>query len=247
MLVHTLGKTFYNGIKVPFTVRLTPYEDKKEKKNAALPSTKPKKESSAPRAIATPQKAAAEITRTLSATFFTQKPTVTTSICVGRSSHSPEQLRDNIEAVVLDMTDKHIPKKWRGVKAMHIKGTHTMALPIWLADELWDDAGMVLEDQEAADAKAKAAQRDKRPKRLLADATPGPEHVANEDSHEGKKRKKSDRESNQESQKKQKKKQKVQDEGLSKEMKERRQKLREQKNKLKGGLAKAETSVATAA
>ena len=243
-MIHTLGKTFYNGIKVPFTVRLTPYEDKKEKKNAALPSAKPKKESSAPRAITTPQTAAAEITRTLSATFFTLKPTVTTSICIGRSSHSPEQLRENIEAVIAVLTDKYIPRKWRGVKAMHIKGTHTMALPIWLADELWDDAGMVLEDQEAAEAKAKATQKDKRPKRLLEDATPMAEITANENSHEGKKRKKGDGESKQGSQKK---KQKVQDEGFNKEMKERRQKLREQKNKLKEGLASVQTSVATAA
>ncbi|KAK4891182.1 hypothetical protein LTR28_002504, partial [Elasticomyces elasticus] len=55
-------------------------------------------------------------------------------------------LRDNIEAVVTGLVEKYVPKQWRGVRAFHIKGPNTMALPIWLADELWEDEADVLEE-----------------------------------------------------------------------------------------------------
>jgi ribosome biogenesis protein UTP30 len=49
------------------------------------------------------------------------------------------------------MAEKFINKGWRNIKAVHVKGANTMALPIWLANELWvEDADVVEKDQTAA-------------------------------------------------------------------------------------------------
>ncbi|KAL9103758.1 MAG: hypothetical protein Q9163_001217 [Psora crenata] len=159
-LAKILGKTFYNTTpKRPIPVHLEGSKQTGDKKNAALPSMKRKKDPSDIKSIATPQAAAREIERTLSTTQVNLSPSVTTSVRVGRSSQTPEELSENIEAVVAGMIEKYIPRQWRGVKSIHIKGPNTIALPIWLADELWDDEAMVQEDQEAEKAKEKTLQR----------------------------------------------------------------------------------------
>ncbi|KAL9636611.1 MAG: hypothetical protein Q9164_002716 [Protoblastenia rupestris] len=246
-LAKILGKTFYSTTpKRPIPVHLEGYKPKTEKKNAALPSTKPKKDSSDPKSIATPQAAAKEIERTLSMTQVNLSPSVTTSVRVGRSSQTPEQLAKNIEAVVAGMIDKYIPRQWRGVKAIHIKGPNTMALPIWLADELWDDEAMVIEDHEAEEAKAKALQKGKRKRKALE----GDGLSALEGEKENGKRKIDDEEPKQEVKKKRRK---IEDEDLSQEMEERRQKLKQQKRELKASMketsmrSKVETKVVEAA
>ncbi len=50
----------------------------------------------------------------------------------------------NVEAVVEGLV-KIIPKGMRGVRAVHVKGPTTMALPVWLAEELWEDEEDVLD------------------------------------------------------------------------------------------------------
>ena len=45
------------------------------------------------------------------------------------------------------LIERFVPKKWKGVRALHIKGPSTAALPIWLADELWADEGDVLDEE----------------------------------------------------------------------------------------------------
>ena len=110
---------------------------------------------------------------------------------------------------------------WKNVRAVHVKGPNTMALPIWLADELWVDEGMVLEDEEAADLKAKAAQKGKRKRKL----TEGKENGVVD--REGGKRQ-AHGEIGYEDEPKQKKVKKLKDDDLSRETKERREKLRQQ-------------------
>ena len=224
-LAKTLGKTFYDTTpKRPIPVHLAAPKDKTDKKNAALPSTKTKKGLDDTKSMTSPQAAAKEIERTLSMTQINLSPSVNTSIRIGLSSQTPEQIADNIEAVVSEMTEKYVPRQWRGVKAIHIKGPNTMALPIWLADELWDDDYMVLEDHEAAEAKAKAMQKGKRTRKMLeGDATPAIEvgeevKAAKRRENEGK---------NKQDQKN--KKRKLEDEGLGQDMKERREKLRQER------------------
>lgn len=108
------------------------------------------------------------------------------------------------------MVEKFVTKKWRNVRAIHIKGPNTMALPVWLAEELWVDQADVLEEEEAKQRIEAGKQKGKRKKRE------GGEKVL-----EG------------ESKQKKQKKEKLIDEGFSAEMKERREKLRKQKQEIR--------------
>ena len=47
------------------------------------------------------------------------------------------------------MVDKFIPKGWKNIKSLFIKGPNTVALPIWQTTELWTEDSEVLEDEDA--------------------------------------------------------------------------------------------------
>ena len=167
-LAKILGKTFYSTTpKRPIPVHLAAHKEKADKKNAALPSTKRKKEIDDLKSMIAPQAATKEIERTLSMTQISLSPSPTISIRVGLSSQTPKQVVENIEAVVAGMTERFVPRQWKGVKAIHLKGPNTTALPIWLADELWDDEGAVLEDHEFEEARAEAMQKGKKKRKML--------------------------------------------------------------------------------
>ena len=102
---------------------------------------------------------------------------------------------------------RFVPKKWRGVRGIHVKGPETAALPIWLADELWADEGDVLNEEEAKTIEEKKATVGKK-RKSLADVLP---------------------EESKESRKKQKKLPKSNDDTLDQEIALRRQKLKEAK------------------
>ena len=220
-LTKILGKTFYKSTsKRPIPVRLEASKPK-EKKNAALPSTKTRSESSSSKSIAALPIIAKEIERTLSAAQVHLSPSTTTSVKIGLASFTPEQMVANVEAVVAGLTDKLVA--WRNVRAIHVKGPNTMALPIWLADELWTDEGMVIEDDKVEEVKLKTVQTSK--KRKMIGAAPS---QVQEASVTSKKRKEID-DTSKETDSGKKKARKVEDEDLSREMKERREKLRQQK------------------
>ncbi|KAA6407038.1 MAG: ribosome biogenesis [Lasallia pustulata] len=197
VLPKLLGKIFYSGSKRPIPVSLEPYKQKDAagKRQAAPknPDTKP---------IAPPAQVAREIERTLSCAQVHLSPAATTSVRVGLAHFSPEQVADNVEAVVTGMVEKFVTKGWRNIRAIHIKGPNTMALPIWLADELWVDEGDILEEEEAKEALQLASQKN---------------------------RKRKGREGDEEGISKDKKAKKLEDSDMSKEMAERREKLRQQK------------------
>ena len=210
-LAKTLGKTFYNTTaKRPIPVSLEASKPK-ERKNAAFPSTKIRKEPSDMKSIAAPPLLAKEIERTLSTAQINLSSSTTTAVRVGLASQTPEQLAANIEVVIASLAGKLVG--WKNVRALHVKGPNTMALPIWLAEELWVDEEMVLEDEEAAEAKAKAAQKGKRKRKVIEGQESGDVAGA------GRQRKVDG----------ERKKMKLMDEDLSREMKERREKLRQQK------------------
>ncbi|KAL9137964.1 MAG: hypothetical protein Q9175_000825 [Cornicularia normoerica] len=218
-LAKFLGKTFYNTTaKRPIPVSLEASKSK-GRKNAALPSTKLHKEPSDTKSIAAPPLLAKEIERTLSTAQINLSPSTTTAVRVGLASYTPEQLAANIEAAIASLAGTLVG--WKNVRAVHVKGPNTMALPIWLAEELWVDERMVLSYEEAADAKAMAAQKGKRKRRL----TEGKE--GGDSDGEGMKRT-VDNESGPADEPKDKKVKKLK-EDLSQEMKERREKLRQQK------------------
>jgi ribosome biogenesis protein UTP30 len=75
-------------------------------------------------------------------------PSASTSVKVGYSNWDAKKLAENIEAAANGLIEKHVPQKWRGVKALHIKGESTAALPIWLADELWVEEGDIVTEEK---------------------------------------------------------------------------------------------------
>lgn len=156
-LVKTLGKTFYKSSKRPIPVRIERIEKvdgKRVKKDGKKP---PKSERQAQ--FASAQVLAKEVEKALSCAPVHLAPATTTAVRVGTSKFTPEQLLDNIKAVVQGLTDKYITKGWRNVKAIHIKGPNTAALPIWLADELWVDEGDILDNPPETEEKDKKNEK----------------------------------------------------------------------------------------
>jgi ribosome biogenesis protein UTP30 len=144
-LPQLLGKTFYgNTIKRPIPVSIQPALANAEGKKI----TRTEGEKGETRGAAQPKTVAAAIEKAIQCTYVHLSPSTQTSIRVGYSNWSAEKLAENIEAVVEVLVEKFVPKKWRGVKAFHVKGAETAALPIWLASEMWVDEGDVLGEEE---------------------------------------------------------------------------------------------------
>lgn len=220
MLPKILGKTFYKGSKKPVPVSLEPYrQSNAEGKRVVL---KPATEKS--KTIAPPLQVAKEIEKTLGCALVHLSPSNNVSVRVGLSSFPPQQIADNVEAVVNGLAAKFIPKGWRNVRGVHVKGPNTMALPIWLADELWVEEGDVLEDAEAEEMKAVGMKGGAKRKARLLNKVPG----GKEAEAEGKGVKR-ERSTDVTKEGRKKRKRVDEDPGLSKEIRERREKLREQK------------------
>ena len=185
---------------------------------------KKKPDTEASKSVASPAQCAKEIERALGCALIHLSPAATTSVKVGLSTFTAKQVSENVAAVVNGMVEKFIAKGWRNVKAIHLKGANTMALPVWLADELWVDEGAVLEAEEVEERQLAAIERKKGKtgKKMLEGGKEGVEG--------GKKRK-------------------LEDTDFSLEIKERREKLRAQKRELRdaaagvGGKGKAEKGV----
>lgn len=94
-----------------------------------------------------PAKLAKEIEKALSGALVSLSPSTQTSVRVAAAGWKAKDVAENIEAVVKEVVEKLVPQKWRGVRALHIKGPSTAALPIWLAEELWADEKDFLEDE----------------------------------------------------------------------------------------------------
>ena len=196
LLPNLLGKIFYKGSKRPIPVKLEPYRQK-DITGKRIPL--PKNTVSKP--IAPPLQIAREIEKTLGCTQVHLSPSVTVSIRVGLASFTAVQVAENIKAVVEAMVEKFIPKGWRNIRSIHVKGPNTMALPIWLASELWVEEKDVLENNEAKEAAKPAIQK-------------GAKRKSREGEADGSHAKRAKR---------------LEDTGFSKEMAERREKLRQQK------------------
>jgi ribosome biogenesis protein UTP30 len=207
-----LGKTVYESSKRPIPV--------------SFPNPKPQKsgskDSSSEKPIS-PQAMAKEIEKALSSARIHLAPSVTTSVHVGYSHFTAEQLEQNISAVVEGMVEKFIPKGWRNVRSIHVKGPTSAALPIWQASELWVDEEDVLEDQEAEKANSIAAQKGKRKQRGGGGGGGGGEEGGTEADVEFRPKKKL----------------LGNEDGFNKEMADRREALRKQKRQARAELENA--------
>lgn len=218
LLPKILGKTFYKAcLKRPIPVNLQPSKSGQRDPASKKPLPAPNPESSdsnSARSIATPSQVAHEIERTLSCAQVCLSPAATTAVRVGLASFTPEQVAENVEVLVKELVERFVTRKWRNVRAIHIKGPNTMALPVWLAQELWVDDGEILEEPEANRKLEGGRQMGKRKRK---------EEAAEHKGGKGKTVANGGKE----------KKRKLLDEGLSAEMKERRAKLRKQLEDLK--------------
>ncbi|KAE8158450.1 ribosomal protein L1p/L10e family-domain-containing protein [Aspergillus tamarii] len=165
-LVNTLGKIFYKSSKRPIPISIAKVEKKDGKRVKKDPKQKSKEEDSA---FASPTIVAKEIEKALHSAPVQLAPATTASIRIGSSKFTPEQLSENVDAVVQGLTDKFITKGWRNIKALHIKGATTMAMPIWLANELWVEEGDVAEDAAEADVKTLEGAKNKKRKQNAED------------------------------------------------------------------------------
>ena len=163
-LPQVLGKVFYKGgSKRPIPVSLEgkrQSRDEQGNKRRKLSEGGTKVVKSEVR----PADVAREIERTLSSALVHLAPSTTTAVKVGKSSMEPQQLQDNVEAVTAALVDKFVPQKWRNVRAVHMKGPNTAALPIWLAEELWED------EKDVLDERLPVKPSKKRKRSALADA-----------------------------------------------------------------------------
>ncbi|KAF7592226.1 hypothetical protein BBP40_000498 [Aspergillus hancockii] len=165
-LVNTLGKIFYKSSKRPIPVRIAEIEKVDGKKVKKDQKQKNKDDDST---FASPAIVAKEIERALNSAPVQLAPATTASIRVGSSKFTSEQLAENVDAVVKGLTEKYITKGWRNIKALHIKGASTMAMPIWLASELWVEDGDVVENAAEDDVKSIGGAKNKKRKQNADD------------------------------------------------------------------------------
>lgn len=225
LLPKILGKIFYNhSSKRPIPIDIQPprflRKASTSSRTALITQSHPPGSNSAV-SVADPGSFAHEIERTLSCAQVYLSPSVTSSVRVGLSSFTPEQLTENVKTVVDGIVERFVTKKWRNVRAIHIKGPNTMALPVWLADQLWTDEGDVLLEEEvkqrAVNVNPRGSKKQVKKKGNFEDESRAVTVNA------GKKIRN------------------VVDGEFSKEMKERREKLREQKEELRVAIAQGKT------
>lgn len=161
---------------------------------------------------------AKDIQKSLDSALVHLSPSATTAIRVAHASFEPEKIAENVQAVVNGLTaqDKLIPKGWRNIRSLHIKGPETTALPIWLADELWVD------EEDVLDEKHKPVDKSERLKIKEGE-------VKSEDKQGKKRSLDGAKEETVDKPVKKTKKEKVQGDDLSKEIALRKEKLKKQK------------------
>lgn len=138
-----LGKTFYKGTKRPIPISISAPVPKSEGKRIERAKREGKQDAAGAKEIAR------EVEKALGATVVYLSPSTCTAVKVGYSGWDAAKVAENVEAVTKVLVEKYVPKGWRGVKALHVKGERTAALPIWLADELWSEEGDVITEERA--------------------------------------------------------------------------------------------------
>ncbi|KAL3427514.1 ribosome biogenesis protein C8F11.04 [Phlyctema vagabunda] len=165
LLPKALGKTFYkSSAKRPIPISLQAPAPRTDGKRIARAKGEGAQKAAEPKAIA------AEIEKALQSALVHLSPSTHTAVKVGVAGMEASQIAENVEAVANALIEKHVPKKWRGVRGLHLKGPASAALPIWLADELWTDEADVLEDgsEEAKKIAAQSANVGKKRKAIEA-------------------------------------------------------------------------------
>lgn len=162
-LIDSLGKIFYKSSKRPIPIHIAEVQKvngkRVRKEDRKRPPTDEKYA-----AVAGPLVVARAIEKALESVPVQLAPSTTTAVRVGKVGFSADQVAENVRVVVEELTNRFVSRGWRNVKAIHLKGAKTMALPIWLASELWvGDEDIVEEDggKENVEQKLPAAKKAK--------------------------------------------------------------------------------------
>ncbi|KAJ8125749.1 hypothetical protein O1611_g7888 [Lasiodiplodia mahajangana] len=144
-----LGKTFYKSQKK----RPVPIEIQARIPKSAGKRVKPTKgEVNSCTAV----QLSGEIKRAVAAALVNLSPSTNHAVKIGYASWKPEDLAANAEKVVSVIVNKLIPGGRKNVRTLanYCKGPETVALPIYLTDELWVDKekDVVGDDSEKAKA-----------------------------------------------------------------------------------------------
>ncbi|KAG5993400.1 hypothetical protein E4U54_003366 [Claviceps lovelessii] len=175
-LPKVLGKTFYKtSAKRPIPVFLQAKRAKVDgKRPRRADKTKSTDEQDSVNA-GTAADIAQEIEKALSSALVSLAPTTNTAVRIGYAHWTPEQIADNVDAVVTGLVGKWVPQKWRNVRSIYIKGPNTAALPIWLTDELWvEDKDVIADADVPATKDALTEKANVGKKRKALDGAPAP-------------------------------------------------------------------------
>lgn len=86
----------------------------------------------------TPEHLFKEIEQVYSSTYLHLSPGTCTSIKCGAICQTPEQIAENIEIITNTLAEKFVKNGWKGIRGFHIKTNESIALPIWLCENVFD-------------------------------------------------------------------------------------------------------------
>ena len=116
-----------------------------------------------------------QIHKALRNTHVRLSPAASTSIHVALSTFAPEQVAENVDKAVTALAERTIPGGFKNIKSVHIKGSSSASLPIYMAGELYGEEDVLKAEDEKAVAK-KAAERkekgDSRKRKRPSNSTP---------------------------------------------------------------------------
>ncbi|KAK9389321.1 ribosomal protein L1p/L10e family-domain-containing protein [Lipomyces mesembrius] len=149
MMPELLGKTFISVKKMPVPISvLNPAaasaletavkvsKARASKKRTAKTSS-PEEEFAREKAAISSKRVNAEITRTLNSAMVFVPAGNSTTIKVGFSTFSVDDLAENVEAVIGGLVSKNIVKGgWDGIRSIHLKTKDSISLPIFLTEKL---------------------------------------------------------------------------------------------------------------
>jgi ribosome biogenesis protein UTP30 len=121
----------------------------------------------------TPTELAAEIQKAVGAALIHLTPSTSTAVRIGYAGWTAQEIADNANTVAQVLVDKYVPQGWKNLKSVHIKGSDTAALPVWLTDQLWlEEKDIVANDSEEAKALSAAEKPNIGKKRKSLDSAP---------------------------------------------------------------------------
>lgn len=183
MLPKMLGKAFYKGgggARRPIPVQLSDYRKKTERDSLGQKRSRRAEEAEKANealSVGSAAQVAREIESAVGSALVHLSESATTAIKVAHTGMEGSEVAENTIAVSEGMVDKYVPEKWQNVRAIHLKGPNTLALPVWQTEELWLNEGKVL------DEKWKSKEEDNRKKETLnQNKRKGAAHKIEEDS-----------------------------------------------------------------